>query len=249
MHVHAACINVITGRGYNGGWAHYLIMVGAHAVYTCECANVVMATVCSSMLWVTLTVLLVFSSYSWTPAGGQTCTISGNFLSSLINSEYCSYTKFSLYTVTVNAAAQFTLSTVNASAESVDGSTPAARVTWSTTAPPQCVAAVRVEFRNNSLGPVVATYTTTNTSQTEVIQTDLQCDTDYYIAVVVTGATSDGQRSTVRSSSVRVLIGGKEIVGIEKLHLCYMIMSYEYCTPSWKAKWQGFCTSTSNVPL
>ena len=36
-------------------------------------------------------------------------------------------------------------------------------------------------------GPVVATYTTTNTSQTEIIQTGLQCATNYYIRVVVSG--------------------------------------------------------------
>ena len=112
----------------------------------------------------------------------------------------------------MHAAAQFVSSTVTASAENVDGSTPAARVTWSTTIPPQCVASVRVEFRTQSHGSVVANYTTTNTSQTEVIQTGLQCDTSYYITVVVTGVTSDGVRPTVSSGSVRVLIGGKEIV-------------------------------------
>jgi len=60
-------------------------------------------------------------------------------------------------------------------AESVDGSTPAARVTWSTTIPPECVASVKVDFRTVSSGPVVANYTTTNTSQTEFIQTGLRC--------------------------------------------------------------------------
>ena len=87
----------------------------------------------------------------------------------------------------------------------MDGSTPTARVTWSTTAPPQCVAAVRVEFRTSSRGPVVATYTTTNTSQTEIIQTGLQCGTNYYITVVVTGETSGG--STI-SRLVQVFAGG-----------------------------------------
>ena len=34
-----------------------------------------------SMSWLTLTVLVVFSSCSWTPAGGQTsCFLSGSFL-------------------------------------------------------------------------------------------------------------------------------------------------------------------------
>ena len=104
---------------------------------------------------------------------------------------------------------QFSQSTVTVSAESVDGPTPAVRVTWSTTAPPQCVTSVRVDFRTSSRGPVVATYTTTNTSQTEIIQTDLQCGTQYYISVVVTGQTSDGSRPTQSSRPVQVLVGGK----------------------------------------
>ena len=49
------------------------------------------------------------------------------------------------------------------SVESVVGSTPGVRVTWNTTLPPECVASVRVEFRTDSRGPVVATYNTTNT--------------------------------------------------------------------------------------
>ena len=77
--------------------------------------------------------------------------------------------------------------TVTVSARSVGGTTPGVRVTWNTTGPPECVAAVRVEFRTSSRGAVVATYTTTNTSQTEVIQTGLQCATNYSIRVVVTG--------------------------------------------------------------
>ena len=89
----------------------------------------------------------------------------------------------------------------------MDGPTPAARVTWSTTVPPECVASVRVEFRTGSQsGPVVATYTTTNASQTEIIQTDLQCTTNYYITVVVTGQLSDGSRLT--QSSRQVVVGG-----------------------------------------
>ena len=47
----------------------------------------------------------------------------------------------------MHAAAQFGLSTVTVSAESVDGPVPAARVTWNTTVPPECVASVWVEFR------------------------------------------------------------------------------------------------------
>ena len=90
----------------------------------------------------------------------------------------------------------------------MDGSTPAARVTWSTTIPPQCVASVRVDFRTGSQsGPVVANYTTTNTSQTEIIQTDLRCITYYYIRVVVTGQLSDGILPTLSSRPVLVFTG------------------------------------------
>ena len=146
---------------------------------------------------------------------------------------YFQLLNFTLYTVTLNAAGQFTLSTVNVSAESVDGPTPAARVTWSTTVPPECVVSVRVEFRTSRTGPVVATNTTTNTSQTAVIQTGLQCTTNYYITVVVTGATS-----TVSSRPVQVLVGGKRLCTYtnDKLHLCYKITSCMWCAPSWKAK-------------
>ena len=101
------------------------------------------------------------------------------------------------------------------SAESVGGSIPGVRVTWNTTVPPECVASVRVEFRTYSHGPVVATYTTTNTSQTEVIQTGLQCATNYYIRVVVTGElrTPGGMPATPMLSprqDVQVLVGGNE---------------------------------------
>ena len=110
-------------------------------------------------------------------------------------------------------AVRFSLSNnVTASAESVDGPTPAARVTWSTTVPPECVASVTVEFRTSSRGDVEATHNTTNTSQTEVIQTDLQCTTNYHITVVVTGVILGGIRPTKRSNLVQVPVGGKEIV-------------------------------------
>ena len=113
----------------------------------------------------------------------------------------------------MHTAAQFSLSTINVSAESVDGSTPAARVNWSTTIPHECVASVRVDFRTqNNMGTVVATYNTTNTSQTEVIQTGLRCGTNYYITVVVTGVTSGGVQVTLNSSPVQVVVGGKGIV-------------------------------------
>ena len=96
--------------------------------------------------------------------------------------------------------------TVTVSAESVDGPTPAARVTWNTTVPPECVTSVRVDFRTSSMGPVVATYTTNSTSETEFIQTGLQCVTYYYIRVVVTG------HAILNSEKVQVFVGGKEIV-------------------------------------
>ena len=110
----------------------------------------------------------------------------------------------------MHTAAQLILSTV--SAESVGGTTPGVRVTWNTTTPPECVTYVRVEFRNESYGPVVASNTTTNTSQTEVIQTGLQCATNYYIRVVVTGETLDGLHLTVISRQVQVVVGGEETV-------------------------------------
>ena len=107
------------------------------------------------------------------------------------------------------AASQFSLFTTNVSAESVNGSTPGAKVSWNTTAPPECVASYRVEFRTSIHGPAVVNYTTTNTSQTESIQTGLQCTTYYYISVVVTGETPDDIQVTLRSRTVQVLIGGK----------------------------------------
>ena len=117
-----------------------------------------------------------------------------------------------------HAVTQFHFFTVNTvSAESVGGSTPGARVTWNTTIPPECVTSVRVEFRTSSNhGPVVASNTTTNTSQTEIIQTGLQCATRYYIRVVVTGDIRPPGRMTATvmlsptHADVQVLVGGKE---------------------------------------
>ena len=104
------------------------------------------------------------------------------------------------------AAAEFSVGkTVTMSLESVNGSV---RVTWSTTIPPECVASVRVEFRTSSKGPVVANYTTNNTSQTEIVQTGLQCGTYYYIAVNVTGETSDSLHPTLGSRTMQVAVSG-----------------------------------------
>ena len=104
--------------------------------------------------------------------------------------------------------AQFSLYTVTASAESVNGSV---RVAWDTTAPPQCVTSVRVEFRTSRTGTVLATNTTTNISQTEFIQTGLQCGAYYYITVKVTRETSDGQNPTLSSRQVQVHVSGGKV--------------------------------------
>ena len=113
----------------------------------------------------------------------------------------------------MHAVTQFHFFTVTVSAESVGGSTPGARVTWSTTVPPECVTSVRVEFRTSNLGPVAANYTTTNTSQTEIIQTGLQCiTTNYYIRVVVTGELNGTLMLSPRHADVEVSVGGKETV-------------------------------------
>ena len=118
----------------------------------------------------------------------------------------------------MHAVTQFYFFNVTVSAESVGGSTPGVRVTWSTTLPPECVTSVRVEFRTSSRGPVVASNTTTNTSQTEVVQTGLQCGTNYYIRVVVTGELRPqrGMPTTAmlypRHSDVQSFVGGKETV-------------------------------------
>ena len=101
------------------------------------------------------------------------------------------------------------------SAESVGGSTPAVRVTWSTTAPPECVASVRVVFRRNTHGSVVTSYTTTNTSGTQVIQispgfiqSPLQCATEYYVTVFAIGVQRLGGTQLL-SMQKRVVVGGR----------------------------------------
>ena len=127
----------------------------------------------------------------------------------------------------MHAVTQFYFHNVKTlSAESVVGSTPGVRVTWNTTVPPECVKSVTVEFRTSSRGSVVATYTTTNTSQTEVIQTGLQCGANYYTRVVVTGELrlQGGVPATPmlspRHSDVQVLVGGKSL----KKLLCMLIL-------------------------
>ena len=123
---------------------------------------ILLATVCSSLVktsmsWVILTVLLVFSSCSW-PASGQTsCSLSGSKFIACVSSLTGAY----LLCIISHAAAQFGLSTVTVSTVSLKGSTPTARVTWTTTIPTECVTSVTVEFRTDRLGSVVADYTTT----------------------------------------------------------------------------------------
>ena len=126
--------------------------------------------------------------------------------------------------IAIFAAARFTLSTVIVSAESVvNGSTPSARVTWSTTVPPECVASVTVEFRTSSRGAVVANYTTTNSSQTKVIQNGLQPETVYYITVmIVAGESSGGTFPTLRSKQVQFLSGGKYLNTLYKNSYYFM---------------------------
>ena len=99
-------------------------------------------------------------------------------------------------------------STVTVSAESMNGTTPGVRVTWNTTAPLECVTSVTVEFRNESYGPVVATYNTTNASETEILQTGLQCATEYYISVVLNVELNYGISFTLWSGQVQVIVGG-----------------------------------------
>ena len=114
-----------------------------------------------------------------------------------------------------HADAQFLSSNLTARAESVSDSTPGARVTWSTTLPPECVIVVGVNFRTTTNGVLAATYTTTNTSQTEIIQTGLQCGASYNTQVVVSGKpTYQGvpHEQHLLSNQVQVSVGGKENV-------------------------------------
>ena len=110
-----------------------------------------------------------------------------------------------------HADAQFRSFNLTVSVESVGGTTPAGRVTWNTALPPECVTSVLVNFKNN-IGVVVATNTTTDASQTEVIQTGLRCGTSYKIEVVVSGKpTYEGVPflQILSSNEVRLFIGGK----------------------------------------
>ena len=88
-------------------------------------------------------------------------------------------------------------------------STPAVRVTWRTAVPPECVASVRIVFRRSPVGAEVTSHTTTNTSGTQVIQSPLQCATEYYVEVFVAAVQ---KLNGVQKQSIqkRVVVGGKE---------------------------------------
>ena len=88
-------------------------------------------------------------------------------------------------------------------------STPGVRVTWSTTAPPECVTSVEVVFRRSTHGAVVRSYTTTNTSGTQVIQSPLQCATEYYVRVFVVAIQRLGG-IRLQSMQKRVVVRGKK---------------------------------------
>ena len=136
----------------------------------------------------------------------------------------------------MHAAVQFYNCYVTVSAESVGGSTPGARVTWNTTVPPECVTYVTVEFRTSSRGSVIANYTTTNTSQTEIIQTGLQCATYYYIRVVVTGGPGGTLMLSPRKNNiVQVLVGGIQLFACDfnPSKLIVVMPLHRYTSPSW----------------
>ena len=106
------------------------------------------------------------------------------------------------------AAFNFLSYNVTLSAESVNESTPAVRVTWRTAVPPECVASVSIVFRLSGHGAVTS-YTTHNTSGTQVIQNPLQCATEYYVRVFVVAVQKLGGVQQ-RSMPKRVVVGGKE---------------------------------------
>ena len=218
--------------------------------YTGKCNRMRLATIFlsgrTSMSQVILTVLLVLSGCSWTPAGGQTCSLSGkkiyseNVLQAIVTFfTGTAYNQLQFISYHIHAAVQFSLNyNVTVNADSVDGLTPAARVTWNTTVPPECVRSVKVEFRTSSMGPAITSNTTTNTSQTEVIQTGLWCATNYYITVVVTGTMvvdSTHSMATLNSRKVQVFVGGNKLVYTRFIcsNLMLAIPLHRYTSPSW----------------
>ena len=155
-------------------------------------------------------VLLVFSSCIL--VGGQNCSLTGT---RQLRDDARSYHFYLPKMIFTHADAQFLSSYLTVRAENVNGTTSGVRVTWSTTIPPECVIAVVVNFRTTPSERLAAAYTTTNTSQTEVIQTGLKCGTNYYITVLVRGKPRyQGVPidQFLSSNQVQVSIGGKEIV-------------------------------------
>ena len=159
-------------------------------------------------------VLLVLSSCML--VGGEQCSLTtGSYseltLAIIYLSDVCSCFVFT--STFMHAVTRFHFCNVKIlSAESVDGSTPGVRVTWRTTVPPGGIKSVRVEFRKDN---VVANYKIINASQTEVIQTGLQCGTYYHIRVVVTGEITFTNGSSVTAmlsvvSDAQVHLGGKK---------------------------------------
>ena len=125
----------------------------------------------------------------------------------------------------VHTDPEFLSFNVTARVESVGGSTPGVRVTWNTTLPPECVTSVTVVFRTTPNGRLAATNTTTNT-QTEVIQTGLQCGTRYYIRVVVTGEPryqGAPVEQILLSNQVQVFVEGKELLCVHEMVHGYAI--------------------------
>ena len=83
-------------------------------------------------------------------------------------------------------------------------------MTWSTTASPQCVVSVRVEFRSSAFGPLVVSYTTTNTLGTQVTHSPLQCATEYYVRVFVIAVSQRLSGIQLQSGQKQVVVGGEE---------------------------------------
>ena len=65
-------------------------------------------------------------------------------------------------------------------------------------------------FRRSTHGSEVTRYTTTNTSGTQVIQTPLQCATEYYVRVFVVGESQRLGGAGRMSIQKRFVVGGKK---------------------------------------
>ena len=114
------------------------------------------------------------------------------------------------------------------STETVGGSTPGVRVTWSTTVPSKCVASVTVKFKLSE--KALAHNTTTISAETKVIQTGLQCATKYYIRVVV---DSSSQMGRWKSPQVEWLVGGNKLKLKSQQKLMVVLSLHRYTSPIW----------------